>query len=229
MRVLDDAALLALWERGAGLHPLDRTLALCGAARDDVPPAQLADLPLGDVNIALLRMRRASFGPRLAALVECERCAGRLELALDGDALLAALHDRTADAASAAEPGLRRLTLRDLASVASERDAESAARALVARCVTPDAAATAPDVIEQHLEALDPAADIALDVTCDACGHAWRESLDIGAFLWTEVAARAAMLLADVHRLASAYGWSEREILALGPQRRAAYLELCAG
>ena len=36
-------------------------------------------------------------------------------------------------------------------------------------------------------------------------------------------------LIDDVHRLAAAYGWSERDILALGPQRRAAYLELCAG
>lgn len=229
-RALDDAALLALWERGAALHPLDRTIVLCGAARDDVPPARLADLPLGEVNVALLRMRRASFGPRVAALVECERCAGRLEIALDADDLLAALDARgTVAAAGAAEAGLRALTIRDLAAVAGESDTDTAARALAERCHSHGGAAVSLEEIEQRLDALDPAADIALDVTCDACGHAWHASLDIGAFLWTEVATRAAMVLADVHRLASAYGWTEREILALGPHRRAAYLELCAG
>jgi hypothetical protein len=230
MRVLDDATLLALWERGAALHPLDRTLVLCGAAREDVPPARVADLPLGEANVALLRMRRASFGPRLAGLVDCERCGGRLELGLDADAVLAALDTRgMAAAPGAIATGWRALSLRDLAAVAGESDADTAARALAARCMP--AGAEPPDVeeVERRLDGLDPAADIALEVTCDACGHAWHASLDIGAFLWTEVAARAATVLADVHRLASAYGWSEHEILALGPQRRAAYVELCAG
>lgn len=229
MRALDDATLLALWERGAGLHPLDRTLVLCGAAREDVPPARLADLPLGEVNVSLLRMRRASFGPRVAALVECERCAGRLEIALDADALLGALDARGTDAApGTTAAGMRALTIRDLAAVAGERDADAAARVLAERCLVADVAAVALEEIEQRLDALDPAADIALDVTCDACGHAWRASLDIGAFLWKEVATHAATVLADVHRLAREYGWTEREILALGPQRRAAYLALCA-
>jgi hypothetical protein len=38
--------------------------------------------------------------------------------------------------------------------------------------------------------------------------------------------ARARALLAEVHSLARAYGWTEPEILALSPQRRAAYLEM---
>jgi hypothetical protein len=231
MRALDDAEVLALWERAAALHPLDRALVLCGAARDDVAADRLADLPLGEVNVALLRLRREHFGRRLAALVECERCGGRLEIALDAEALLAALDGRRTDAAPAiSELQLRAPTIRDLAAVAAECDAEAAARALAERCgAARDPEAMPLDEVERCLDALDPAADIALAVTCDACGHAWHASLDIGAFLWTEMAARAATVLGDVHRLASAYGWSEREILALGAHRRAAYLELCGG
>ncbi len=50
--------------------------------------------------------------------------------------------------------------------------------------------------------------------------------LDIGRFLWREVSVAARRMLAEVHLLASAYGWAERDILALCPVRRAAYLEL---
>lgn len=228
MGVLDDATLLALWERGVALHALDRTLVLCAAAREDVPPAQLADLPLGDVNVALLRMRRASFGPHVRALLDCERCAGRLEIALDADALLAAFDARATETAPQSEGiRLRALTVRDLAAAVGERDAEAAARALFDRCTSSDERAPSLEEIERRLNALDPAADLALDVTCGDCGHAWHASLDIGAFLWTEVAARATTVLADIHCLAREYGWSERDILALDPQRRAAYLELC--
>ena len=41
--------------------------------------------------------------------------------------------------------------------------------------------------------------------------------------------ARAGALLHEVHRLASAYGWSEAQILALSPARRAQYLALVEG
>jgi hypothetical protein len=180
------------------------------------------------VNRALLELRRAAFGPRLAALVACERCAAPLEIALDADALAAALGAHVLDANADAFP-LRAPTVRDLAAVAGERDAKAAARVLLARCAGATVELAPREEIERRLEAFDPAADIALDMTCDACGHAGSASLDVAAFLWAEVAARAAAILADVDRLARAYGWTEREILDLGPHRRAVYLELCAG
>ena len=42
----------------------------------------------------------------------------------------------------------------------------------------------------------------------------------------TELEAQAKRLLRSVHVLASAYGWSESEILALSEARRDAYVEL---
>ncbi len=233
MHTLGDADLLTLWDRGAALHPLDRVLLLSACARGDVSPAELADLPLGCVNSALLRLRRDWFGPRITAFVDCPRCTERLELSLDANAL--------AEAAPEPEPGreatvdglrLRAPTLRDLAAVADARDAHGAALQLLERCCTarPEGAAGSLEpwlaAAEEALEALDPAADLGLALTCDACGHRWDAGLDIGALTWAEIAGRAASVLSDVHRLALAYGWSEREILALSPQRRAAYLEL---
>ena len=75
------------------------------------------------------------------------------------------------------------------------------------------------------LETADPCIDFALDLRCPACGHAWTTSFDITGYLWEEIDARARRLLDEVHVLARAYGWPEREILGLTEARRAAYLE----
>jgi hypothetical protein len=50
--------------------------------------------------------------------------------------------------------------------------------------------------------------------------------LDLPAFLWTEIEAQVRRLLLDIHTLAVAYGWSEREILSLSDARRRLYLEM---
>ena len=65
--------------------------------------------------------------------------------------------------------------------------------------------------------------------TCPACTFTWSEPFDIVTFFWAEIDAWARRLLADVHVLASSYGWSERDILALSPVRRQYYLEMVNG
>ncbi|MCL8009811.1 hypothetical protein [Streptomyces sp. AS02] len=111
--------------------------------------------------------------------------------------------------------------------------------ALLARCVvaaTRDGAAVAagdlPAPVQRRIaeavEAADPGADVTLNVGCPECGAATRAELDIASYLWTELDAWARDLLLDVHLLATSYGWSEPEILALSPLRRRYYLELCA-
>jgi hypothetical protein len=163
--------------------------------------------------------------------VDCERCGTRLELALDLDAMLSQLDaDAALQGSDSGEAPLRAPTLRDLACIAVAPSPETAVQMLLERCSgqAPGGAVLPLSEAERRLEALDPAADIALALTCEECGHRWPASVDVGALLWGEVAARATQLLHDVHRLAAAYGWTERDILALSAQRRAAYLELCA-
>ena len=127
---------------------------------------------------------------------------------------------------------MRAPCLRDLAAVANEPDAERAPRRLLARCALQpdgDAMALSDDAlhdIEDALEALDPNADLALSVHCEACGQQGSVQLDVGVLLWDEIDGRARALLGEVHVLALAYGWTEGEILALGATRRAAYLAM---
>ncbi|MGV9847836.1 T4 family baseplate hub assembly chaperone [Streptomyces sp. NPDC003442] len=122
--------------------------------------------------------------------------------------------------------------------------ATRARRALLARCIVsvhrsgrPVAAdrlpaAELPEPVQRRLaeaaERADPAADVTLNVACPECGEATRAELDIASYLWAELDHWARDLLLDVHLLATAYGWSEPQILALSPLRRRYYLELCA-
>ena len=234
MHALAGSELLTLWERGARRHPLDRGALLAAAARPDWPVDAIADLPLGQVNASLLQLRSATFGPRIDGHADCPQCGQRLAFTLDTAQLLAATTaDDSPRDAEAEGLRLRAPCLRDLAAVASAADAAEAARALLARCTLAgdvarlDAAALA--VVEQALDALDPQADLAIALQCVGCGHDGAAQLDAAALLWEEIEVRAQQLLLEVHRLASAYGWSEPQILALSPARRASYLALAGG
>jgi hypothetical protein len=225
--------VLALWEQGRARHPIDRALLLFAAACPELPADRLADLPLGQRNAALLRLRHCTFGPEVRAYIDCPGCCERMELALQVDMFLPP--ERDAHTGELETDGFRfRLpTSRDLSALLGHADAESAAAHLVERCCVarPDGAPPPPlhgllEKIEAGLEALDPGADIELSLVCESCAHAWAAPFDIAAVLWDEVDARARALLAAVHTLARAYGWSERDVLALGEQRRAAYLDM---
>lgn len=234
-RPVGAADLLTVWESGARLHALQRSALLCAWARPELSSQQVAELPLGAVTTTLLRLHVASFGAALHCCVDCARCRQRLELQLDADVLLQAL-PAPAGACEPAAAGLRLrpVTLGDLAAVAGVADAAAAARELLARCAgVPVERITRLepaqwDSAEQALEGADPAADLTFEVHCPACGGDGGAQLDPGVLLWAQVERAARGLLQQIHTLAGAYGWSERDILALSAERRAVYLEWAA-
>jgi hypothetical protein len=85
------------------------------------------------------------------------------------------------------------------------------------------------DALSQQIEKLDPQAEIRTALTCPACSHQWEVLFDIAGFLWTEINNWAERTLRSVNLLASAYGWTEREILSLSPVRRQLYQGLYQG
>ncbi|HYH79042.1 MAG TPA: hypothetical protein VEX86_04575, partial [Longimicrobium sp.] len=148
-----------------------------------------------------------------------------------------------ADGAWEAEGGGVRMRFRlpdsrDLAAAAGCRSAGEARRVLAARCVLEaeapaDAADDLPDEViaamSERMAVAAPDAELSLALECPACGHAWDAVLDVAAFFWAELSARARRLLREIDLLARAYHWSETEILALTPARRRAYIELVQG
>jgi hypothetical protein len=220
MAGISASALLTAWEVGAQASPLDRALGLLWAAghRGD-----LADWPLVARDRALLQLRMAMFGNEADVLATCPECDADLELALHLPALC--------DGMVAADPSetdgivLRPLTSRDLAAVAplAATDVPAALCARLADRPLPEDA----DVIT-HLEAREAERQFSLRMSCVDCGAVWTEFWDVAAHLWAEVDAASARLMIDVANLARAYGWTEAEVLALPPARRARYLDLAA-
>lgn len=240
MLALSHADCLALWERGHTLHPLDQGLLAVHAAFPESRREPVADWPLGRRNRALAELRCACFGRWLRGWSACEQCGERLEFEVDGNALASA-DAAGSDKSIEVRGSLFRLpTSRDLAQIAGQHDPSQAAIDLLRRCMISrpaedegnsqfDAQAWTEeelDAIGERMAQADPLAEILLHFDCPSCSHAFDLCLDLAAFLWSELEGRAKRLLRDVHTLASAYGWSEPEILSLSPARRDFYLAM---
>jgi hypothetical protein len=223
--------LLAVWERCAGRTPGERALELLALAG----PGEGGSLTAGERDGALLDLRERLFGPELAGAGRCEGCGEEVEFSLRTDDIRRSGSEPQTLASFAVdgyELRARLPTTADLAAVSREPDVESARRRLVELCVLDaDARSLSQSVVETLAERMaraDPQADVELAFSCPGCGYEWSAPFDPGSFLWSEVDAWVRRALQDVHTLAAAYGWSESEILALGP-RRHVYLELAGG
>lgn len=231
MAALTAERLLTVWERAVDRHPIDRALLLFALAEPDTPSDRLADVCLSHRNSRLWALQRACFGDRLAVWVDCPACGERLEIELDAAGIPAAPAD-VPDRVEIAGYSFRRPTSRHLAEIADAPDQEAAARRLLIACAeSPDALprdeealANLLDLVDAAMDDADPGADLSLSIDCPACGHADAAVLDIGEVLWDEFEKLAGGVLDDVGTLARAFGWSERDILAMSETRRAAYL-----
>jgi len=239
--MLTEAALLAAWEDGIRRGPVDRALALVGRAVSGQDAAALERWPIGRRDAALLDVHEATFGERLDGVTECANCGEPLELGFAVRELRArhAAGDGERVDAGGCAISLRPPTTADLRAAAAAADAAAGERALLERCVVSaeydgrpvaptDLPAESIEALDRRLAELDPQSDLRIALTCPECAHRWSVGLDPADFVWREVEARAHELLADVAALAALYGWSESDVLALSPARRAAYLELAA-
>ena len=237
MRTLAAPDVLALWERGARRHALDRSALLVrlGAARP-AGRARSLDLPLGSVTASLLRPARGEFRRRASSATSIARLRRSgsswrwrrpscCSPPTDGPARSTSAGCACGRPACATSPRWR-------ASADAERAARATARALHAACRLPTRRRLSKDALRDSRGRARsgrperrPRAS-----TCTAKPAATEAAaqLDAGELLWDEIDARARVLLGEVHLLARAYGWTESEILALGATRRAAYLAMVA-
>lgn len=224
--------VLALWERACEAGP---------AARSDALLGEMAPASLSKRNAALLALRVRLFGAKQDLRAACPACRLPLEFTVDCDALARSLQP---PAEAGSEHELRcdgyHITYRapnfiDWRVVAGASDfALALMRRCIARCErndgTPCDCAALPaavsDALSNALEALEPGACVGFDLQCPECAAQWSAPMDCAAVLYAELRARAEGLLVEVDALARAYGWSETQVLALSPTRRAAYLQM---
>ena len=231
MYALSGERILTAWERGRGLREPWRALALLELAVPERRPRELASLTLAERNALLLRLRAATFGRDIEGFAVCAKCQTQLELALDAEDLAQGL--RAAPEETWTEGGaamrMRPANSMDIAASLDAVDEEEAAALLLAR--TLDVNEAQVNVTEranwvETFERINAAAEIQCVLSCAACGAHAVMDFDVAEFLWREVSLAARRLLADIHRLASAYGWSEEAIVGMSAARRALYLEM---
>jgi len=196
---------------------------------------------IGERDRQLFQLREELFGSTLEAIASCPKCGERLELAFSTNDLLsreASLSREPMRLTSGGyEVDYRLPTSADLLAVAD--NAGQARELLLERCVEArndgvavHASALPDAVVKQLGEKMadaDPQAEVQIALDCPACSHHWATVFDILSYLWGEIEDWAQRLLRDVHSLASAYGWSERDILSMSATRRRLYLELAGG
>ncbi len=205
----------------------------------DLRPSALAAFSLARRNRLLLQLRECTIGPTMQGLVRCPVCRQALEFQtavhelLDGEAAdeAAGFEARVTVPPSGVSVRYRLPNTLDLAAAAVFLDLPDAAWTLESRAA--DGVEPLPAEIEREaiaviaadLQQSHPLVDIRIPLHCEEDDHVWSASLDIAAFLWTELDRMARRLLDEVQTLARGYGWHEGDILAMSETRRQFYLE----
>jgi DNA-directed RNA polymerase subunit RPC12/RpoP len=232
--------VLAAWEAGTTAGAAERTLLLHALARPAAGAAELSATAVGQRDAELFALRGALFGDRMEVVVECPDCGEKLEFEVGIAELLGGRPRHQPDPGGPPQPAeqpahhidagawavdFRSPTAADLDAVSGLSDASLARKALLTRIVL--RAERSGRKVEAAAAQADPAADVRLAMQCPECSQKISAELDIAEYLWRELDVWARAVLSDIHLLASCYGWTEDQILALSPRRRRYYVERC--
>jgi hypothetical protein len=116
--------------------------------------------------------------------------------------------------------------LRQWHAAASTARPDSVAQMIDALSLDGDIAPDHRQTISEALATLDPLVAFSVSCTCPTCGADCDVPVDLESLALQQLAARQKRVLREVHLLASRYGWTEEEVLAVPSQRRARYLAL---
>ncbi len=229
-----DGALLGLLEAEGDAARRGAVLAAVSTGGD------VNGWPLRRLDRVLLELRRELVGDRLVAFARCPGCGAGIELEFSAGELIALLRAAETEPIALSDGGweieLRAPRVADVRAASAIGDPDRAAEQLARGCVVRArrsgrqvAPARLPraalDAIDTRLAELDPF-NGPIELACPGCGRRWAEPFDVSAFVVVELEAESRSLLAEIHLLASAYGWSEDAILGLPRSRRRHYVSL---
>jgi hypothetical protein len=239
MRTLTASELIEIWSAQDRATVAETAFDILHRVSGPEERASLSTVTLGERDRMLMRLRSSMLGSGIEAVASCPACASRLDITFSGaecfDAIPVSAPDPVQRVFNGYTVTYRPVVVGDL-SPACDAGLADAKRRILRRCILEirtdgetsgidDLPAETLAMVSESMAELDPLADIQLDARCPDCGHAWQTAFDIASFLLMELEREATNLLGDVHLLASAYHWSEADILALHPARRKYYLD----
>jgi hypothetical protein len=203
------------------------------ACGEDGQPLDAGALPVGDIDVIIVELRRAALGDRLIAEGRCGACDAKVDITFS---LATYLEHRRPRMPRGSEPvestwwRARRYAVTFRAPTAADvietaTDAHDPARALAERCIRGELSFRPRRAAERALAVLAPTLRSEVQATCPECSAEVRLDVDARELCLEELRFLGGAVLEDVHLIASEYHWSESEILGLPSSRRAAYAE----
>lgn len=243
MRALTANEILTLWENGGGQSLVTRSLNMIRAASSITDVADPAALSIGDRDARLFRLREWLFGPDLYNIADCPHCHERVEWNNKvTDFQLDASEEKNRLPVYTLQADQYTIQFRlpnsyDLTKASTQPEYAQDPRRLFFDCIVDIKKDNEPGSVEELsdnvLELLDarmaeedPCADIRMVLNCPRCAHQWELPFDIVSCLWLEIDNWAKHMLHEVGVLASAFGWSEFDILNMSARRRKFYLQM---
>jgi len=200
--------------------------------------ADVDELTAPDRDRLLAAIYQRAFGKKIDSTATCTACSSPYDLGFALEDLFAALDRSTGssttqvldDGTFRTSSGLRfRLpTARDEMEV-SELPLEKAEQALASLCIVESSAGDSLSTLEDAIEEVAPVLDLDIDTACPECGARQGVRFDMQFYLLSAIERERAHVLREIHRIASAYGWSLEEILVLERNDRRALVQLIEG
>lgn len=200
-----------------------------------VDAGELAQDTPGERNRRCLDLHRRLVGRDIDAQTVCPHCRADIEFAVPVATICEqppAEADVVLDVAGMPQAGRFRLPrMADLDRLPRDLDELVLAQYLADACrvegegpLPPQALARLADLFEQA----DPLAALEIALTCAECSADFAVPVEPADLVAREIDRLVDRMLREVHLLASAYGWSEDQVLAIPAARRARYLALVA-
>ena len=210
---------------------------LSRVARAEGGDLRCGDLPVTDVEVLLLELRRLLFGDviRGEAVCPAEGCGARVDVTFGLRDYVTHHAPRAVNGAQPADEAgwftLSNAAVRFRLPLASDRiavdDTHDADQRMIARCVDP------PELpprllgrVARALAALAPSLADVVQGVCPECGEAIAVYFDPQDFALRELRDEASYVFEEIHLVASRYHWAEADILAMPRSRRRQYAEL---
>jgi len=224
---MNEADVLTCWEQGRDLPMLQRALWYLQSHDSQQSWESLLQLPIGERDRRLFSLRCQLFGSPLHVFTACPQCQLELEFSFDSEQLFDNKSASQSASFKLAGSQVRLLNTADQLTI-SHLPKDEVQQFIMKNCVQTEQGQDKPEldgVIEAMLQH-DPLAEILLQLQCDQCRHQWPLLLDVVSFFQQELDDYVKSLLQQVHILASAYGWSEQDVLSLSAERRHVYMEM---
>jgi hypothetical protein len=202
---------------------------------DRAEPLSAIKMVAADRDKVLTAVYMRAYKPTVEATVGCSQCGSPFDLDFSLKELQASLSvNRCPHGASRQDDGtfllpsgyrFRLPTGEDELTAIGLSSAE-AARTLLERCLLEGDPGSSGELVQSAMAGVAPIFETELNAPCPECGAEESIHFDIQSFLLTALEREKNRLAWEVHRLASAYGWSLGEILSLSRSVRRTYVAL---